>query len=83
MSFHVYLEPDLELKLASLCKKTGKKRNAIVREALRDYVDQHLNTDWPKGFFDFAADPNTPAFEDARKEELFERGDIFESGSGS
>lgn len=80
MSFHVYLEPDLEVKLASLCKKTGKKRNAIVREALREYVDQHLNSAWPKGFFDFLPDPNLVPFENARMEDLIERGDIFEGG---
>lgn len=77
MSFHVYLEPELEYKLQSLCKKTGKKRNAIVREAIREYVDSHLSSEWPAAVFDFIPDKDLPPFENARNEGLIERDDIF------
>lgn len=79
MSFHVYLEPDLESKLDSLCQKTGKKRNAIVREALRDYVDVHLSPDWPTEVFNFTPDKNLVPFENFRGDLSIERDDIFDA----
>lgn len=77
MSFHVYIEPDLESKLDTLCKKTGEKRNAIVRKALRAYVNSHLTADWPEGLFDFKPDKSLPRFEATRSEFASDRDDVF------
>lgn len=77
MSFHVYIEPELESKLDSLCKKTGEKRNAIVRKALREYVESQLNSEWPENLFDFKPDKSLPRFEEYRREFSADRDDIF------
>lgn len=77
MSFHVYIEPDLESRLDTLCKKTGEKRNALVRKAIREYVDSQLATEWPEDLFKFKPDKSLPRFEETRNEFTADRDDIF------
>jgi hypothetical protein len=77
LSFHVYIEPALEAKLDSLCKKTGEKRNAIVRKALREYVESRLVTEWPEDLFQFKPDKSLQRFESSRTEFTSDRDDIF------
>ena len=77
MSFHVYVEPDLEQKIEDLCKRTGRKRNAIVREALREYVDKCSPQDWPDDVFNFKPNSKLTRFESLRAELLADRDDIF------
>lgn len=77
MSFHVYLEPDLQAKVEAYCKKTGRKRNAVVREALRQYVENHLAVEWPKEVFQFKPDRNMTRFESLRDDLLPVRDEIF------
>ena len=77
MSFHVYVEPELEHQLEALCKRTGKKRNAVVREALREYVTRQSERPWPKAVFQFKPDPNLVRFETTRTDLPVERDSIF------
>ena len=77
MSFHVYIEPDLELKLDALCRKTGQKRNTLVRDALREYVNSRLKATWPEDVFRFKPDPDLVPFESLRGDLLPERDDMF------
>lgn len=77
MSFHVYLEPELQSKVDAFCKKTGQKRNSVIRDALRNYLDDKSELKWPPAVFDFKADPNLPRFESFRDEFPEERDDVF------
>jgi hypothetical protein len=77
MSFHVYIEPELVEQLELLCKKTGRKRNAIMREALRSYLESNAQTKWPDAVFQFKPDPTLEPFETSRCEFLPERQGIF------
>jgi hypothetical protein len=77
LGFHVYIEPDLQEKLELLCKKTGKKRNAIMREALRSYLERNCQSSWPKAVFAFVCDPALRTFESFRSEFPPEREDLF------
>lgn len=77
MSFHVYVEPDLERKIEDLCKKTGRKRNAIVREALKEFVEKHSSQSWPESVFDFKPSSKLTRFESLRVDFSQEREDIF------
>ena len=38
MNFHVYIEDALERGLLGYCNATGKKRNAVMRSALAQYL---------------------------------------------
>lgn len=77
MSFHVYIEPDLQLELEALCKKIGMKRNTIVREAVREYVARRKESTWPETVLRFKSDPALPRFESLRYDLLQDREDIF------
>jgi len=78
MSFHVYLEPELELKIEILTKQTGRKRNSLVREALREYLEKHLQKAWPAAVFDFKPEPRLARFESLRSGLPPDREDIFQ-----
>ena len=78
MSFHVYLEPELESGIEILIKQTGRKRNSLVREALRDYLEKHLNKAWPAAVFNFKPEPRLVPFESLRGELSADRDDIFQ-----
>jgi hypothetical protein len=80
MSFHVYVEPELELQLEELCKKSGKKRNAVVREALREYVTRQNERAWPTAVFHFKPDAKLVRFESTRSDLPLERDGIFSEG---
>ncbi len=77
MNFHVYIEQELESKLELLCKKTGSKRNSLVREALREYLKNHLSQQWPESVFDFKPDRHLPRFESLRGDLPPDRDNIF------
>jgi hypothetical protein len=81
MSFHVYVEPELQDRLDALCKKTGRKRNALVREALRQYVEKEAAASWPASLFDFKPDPSFVRFESLRDDLPPDRGNIFGNDS--
>lgn len=77
MAFHVYIEPELEMKLDAFCKKTGKKRNTLVREALREFLDKRVSQDWPESVLKFKPDISLPPFEACRDELPAQRDDIL------
>lgn len=83
MSFHVYVEPELEEKIEAVCKKTGRKRNTIVREALREYVEKLASQEWPDDVFRFKPDAELSRFESLRENMYQQRDDIFASGKDS
>ena len=77
MSFHVYLEPELQYRLDALCSKTGRKRNTLVREALREFLEKRIEKSWPAVVFDFKSDPALPRFESMRSDLLPDRENVF------
>jgi hypothetical protein len=77
MSFHVYIEPELESKFDVLCNKLGRKRNALVREPLREYLQKRLVKSWPDAVFQFKPDHTLAPFESFRPDLLAERDNIF------
>jgi hypothetical protein len=70
MSFHVYLEAELEQQLETVCRKAGLKRNTAVREALREYVAKRLEQSWPNAILKFQPDSTLPRFESERSDLL-------------
>ncbi|MGH9548333.1 MAG: hypothetical protein ACRD3W_03120 [Terriglobales bacterium] len=77
MSFHVYIEPELQQKLELFCQRTGRKRNAVMREALRNFLEQSTQITWPEAVFSFKPYPELDSFESMRSDFPPERKDIF------
>jgi hypothetical protein len=68
MHFHVYLDQELGEEVRIICQKTHKKRNAVVREALRLYIHQQKKKTWPDSILAFRGIKDFPAFESYRKD---------------
>ena len=68
MNFHVYLDDELGKEIEMLCRTTHKKRNAIIREALRMYIQDQKKAVWPDSVLSFEGVSKYPPFESSRKE---------------
>jgi predicted transcriptional regulator len=66
MNLHIYLEQDIFNQLDFLCKKTHKKRNTVIREAIRYYLIHQQKSSWSKDILDFKGIEDFEAFEDTR-----------------
>lgn len=53
MNFNVYIEDELGAELDACAHQIGKTRNAIIREALKDWVNNHSVRQWPAAILDF------------------------------
>jgi len=66
MNFNVYMDPNLAKKLEAKIKESHKTRNAIIREALDQYLAGGSQKRWSEAFLNFTGDPNSILFESYR-----------------
>lgn len=70
MNFSIHIDSQLAEGLASAVKKSGKTRNALINEALRDFLRLRTQMKWPKEVASLAgAAKDLEPFE-ARRNEL-------------
>lgn len=72
MNINIYLEDSLAKSLNYLAKKSHQSRNAIIREAVAEWVVHHQKKEWPKSIMDFQGVADFKNFELSRSE-LLER----------
>ena len=63
MNFNIYVNDELGAQIERLAKVTGRKRNAIINEALREWVARYMTPVWPGSVLEFIGDPSFPPFE--------------------
>ena len=68
MTFSVYLEEKLAARLDRTARQSGKSRNAIVREALGEWLNKGRSDEWPRAVREFRGVRSAPRFEENRKE---------------
>lgn len=68
MNFNIYLEDKIAEQIQRLVRLTGKKRNAIVREALEAWVKEHSGQYWSESILKFEGIDDAIAFEKYRDE---------------
>ncbi|MDF1760550.1 MAG: ribbon-helix-helix domain-containing protein [Coxiellaceae bacterium] len=68
MNINVYIEDSLGKEVTANAKALGKTRNAIVREALKEWLQHHKANKWPKSVLQFEGVNNFPEFESYRDE---------------
>ncbi len=69
MNFNVYLkEKKMGGELAKAAKKLHRSRNSIINEAVREWLNNHDYSQWPKDFFDFDAITDVPDFKELRND---------------
>lgn len=66
MNFSVHLDEALAKELALLVKRSKKNRNALINEALRQFVAQKRRSEWPRELLEAEPPPGVEPFEKHR-----------------
>lgn len=78
MNLSIYLPQKLVSKLSQVAHQQQSSKNAIVIEALEEWLSHHYpSAKWPSNFFDFQAVKETPDFSSYRSELRPPKEDIF------
>lgn len=67
MNVNIYLEENLAHQLDEYIEQSGTKRNAVIREAIKEWLARHQPQKWPDCIMNFKGDPDFPAFESFRE----------------
>jgi hypothetical protein len=67
VTFSVYLDDELVEQFNRIAKESGKTRNALIREALKEWIDRQRHSQWPAEILNFKGVKGMPRFEEERK----------------
>jgi hypothetical protein len=65
VNFNVYVSDELARRLAALAKRSGTKRNTLIRKALESWVSR-AGTTWPEVVLEWSGEPSAVPFESFR-----------------
>jgi ribbon-helix-helix CopG family protein len=68
MTFSVHVDDKLFRQIDLAAKEGGKTRNALIRQALQEWLSQHKPAAWPAKVLSFTGVKGAPRFERARSE---------------
>lgn len=68
MNFNIYIDDKVGIKLNKLAKTSGKTRNALIREAIEEWVNHQINPQWSEKILSFKGLKDMPSFESYRSE---------------
>lgn len=77
MNINIYLEDSLAKSLNHYVKETGQSRNAIIREAVQEYITAHQVTSWPDSVLKYKGTKGIEPFESHRDELIPPKEDPF------
>ena len=66
VNFNIYLDDETGQRLNRLAKQVGESRNALVREAVSDWLNRHGKPQWPDEVLAFKGMAGMPRFEGSR-----------------
>lgn len=67
VNFSVYLDDESVRRLDAIGAKTGTSRNALIRRAIRDLLEDE-RPNWPPEVLNFEPDATFPPFESHRRD---------------
>lgn len=70
MNLNVYLEDALASELNEYAKSAGHSRNAVIREAVKEYIVQHKVKVWTNTILQYEGIPDAVPFESYRDDLL-------------
>jgi len=70
MNINVYLEDSLAKSLDQSAKQLGSSRNALIREAIKEWILHHEVREWPTAILKFQGIKDAPNFESYRDDLL-------------
>ncbi len=68
MNFSVHLSDELVERLNETARESGKTRNALIRQAVGEWLDRRRPARWPPEIVDFRGIRGIKRFEENRKE---------------
>ena len=68
MNFSVHLKESLVEELDRQATETGKTRNALIREAVSEWLERRRRTEWPSEIRNFKGVKLIKRFEEGRKD---------------
>ncbi len=76
MNFNLYLDDETGMALNRWAQVQGESRNALVRRAVREWLQRQQTPDWPAEVREFQGIVDWPPFE-SHREGFNEPGDPF------
>jgi predicted transcriptional regulator len=70
MNFSLHLNDELVHRLNAVAQATGRSRNALIREAVEEWLQRRARGQWPEEVLEFQGIPELVPFEHARAELL-------------
>ena len=68
MHFNIYLDDETGERLTAFARQTGESRNAVIRQAVQEWLARRGRSQWPQAVFSFAGGADMPAFEAGRED---------------
>ena len=66
MNFNIYLDDETGQQLNKVAKKAGESRNALVRQAVSEWLTRRGKPQWPEEVLAFKCMADMPLFEASR-----------------
>ena len=66
MNFNIYLDDETGQLLNKVAKKSGESRNALVRQAVSEWLKRQGKPQWPEEVLAFKGMADMPLFEASR-----------------
>lgn len=66
MNFNIYLDDETGQQLNKVAKKAGESRNALVRQAVSEWLKRRGKPQWPAEVLAFKGMADMPPFEASR-----------------
>jgi hypothetical protein len=66
MNFNIYLDEETGQQLNHVAEQAGATRNALIRQAIGEWLSRHAKPQWPDEVLVFNGMPDTPLFEASR-----------------
>jgi len=66
MNFNIYLDDLTGQQLNHATEQAGESRNALIRQAVREWLNRHGKTEWPDEVLAFKGMADMPLFEASR-----------------
>ena len=66
VNFNIYLDDETGQLLNKVAKKSGKSRNALIRQAVREWLKRQGKPQWPEEVLAFKGMADMPLFEASR-----------------
>jgi len=80
MNFNVYFDDETARRLTALAKRRRKTRNAVIREAVGDWLNRAGRPAWPASVLAHVGDQGLVPFEEHRMELATPTPDPFATG---